>query len=332
MKTLVIVLGQVRSAGITAESWDRHFLRVLRRDGDAAVALCHCAGYHEQDPYFHRIADYVWTLPEPASLSAVYNDEAVRLGVAKPEAWTRLLDIPGNWLGEIDESTGKRPGSAARIWMLKNHALRMIREHAMDGYFDRCVVTRSDFFYVADHPSLNALQPQFVWAQRGQGYGGVPDRHAVVAMKDIACVLDWLNPMLLYPSQLRRLMLQGCMSWNAESYMKLMLIWHRRHHRLRRFPNTFFLVRSDAAATTWAEGTFDPALGFRVKYPDEKTAAQQNAIRLAACGYAASEIRRQSWAETVDSLGHAISPAMLPLTRGIRDCLRPIVRGCLRRI
>jgi hypothetical protein len=315
MNTLILVIGQIRSASLTAERWERYLLDVLRRSGRVCVALCHCAGYSEPDPLFRRVADYIWEIPEPENLTDLFTMEAARLGASDPEGWKLLLQISGNWLGEITESGGKRPGSAARVWLLKHHALQMIRTLGLAEQFDCFIATRSDFYYIAAHAAPEALSPGYVWAQRDQSYGGVPDRHTVVAMRDVDLVLDWLSPILLDYDRLHRLMKHGTMSWNAESYMKLLLMCRRRYHRLRRFPNTMFLVRSDQAATTWAEGVYDESLGFRVKYPDEKEAAERNAAALAAVNYDPHFIRRQTWIERLDTMVHALPPWSYAMTR-----------------
>jgi hypothetical protein len=325
MNTLVIVLGQTRSATITAERWDKHFRSVVKRDGNTAIALCRCTGYTEEDPFFERNADFIWERSEPNLLNEDFDREALRLGARSDKDWRAVLDVEGNWLSELWDANGKRPGAAARCLLLRHHALSMIRDLQLHRHFERCIITRSDLLYTADHPPLSALSHRRIWVQRGQDYGGIPDRHNILPMRDVAAMLDVLSPILLHARRLRQLMLSVNTPWNVESYMKLMLIWHGRHHLLRRFPNTMFLVRSEQAGSGWAEGVYDPTLGFRVKYPEEKQDAERNAAALAACNYDPAFIARQTWRERCDTVIHSLPPWSLPLSRQLRERKREAI-------
>ena len=51
--------------------------------------------------------------------------------------------------------------------------------------FEWWIHTRSDLHWLADHPPLTLLGPEVIWIPRGQDYGGMNDRHAVVPRRHI---------------------------------------------------------------------------------------------------------------------------------------------------
>jgi hypothetical protein len=84
LKTLVILLGQTRSASLTGAGFQKHVIDAFSREGKVDVALCRCAGYEEPDVFFRNIAKHCWEFPEPAAWSAVYRATARELGGEAP--------------------------------------------------------------------------------------------------------------------------------------------------------------------------------------------------------------------------------------------------------
>jgi hypothetical protein len=84
LKTLIILLGQTRSASLTGAGFQKHVIDAFSREGEVDVALCRCAGYEEPDDFFRSIAKYCWEFPEPAAWSDVYRATARELGGEAP--------------------------------------------------------------------------------------------------------------------------------------------------------------------------------------------------------------------------------------------------------
>lgn len=315
MKSLVILLGQTRAASLTGAGFQKHVIDALSREGEVDVALCRCEGYDEPDDYFQNIAKYCWDFPEPATWSAVYRATARELGVGNPVEWETLKGIPGNWLGEIDEYGGKREGSAARCLFLRYFALKQLRQRMLLGKYTHFILSRSDYLYVADHAPLSYLTPDRIWIPRGEEYGGITDRHTVFSSQHVEEVLDLLSPMLFSARRLKLLMGAGTVSWNLESFVKLMLIWQSVYSSVRRFPGSMYLVRSDQSMSSWSEGTYDARLGFRVKYPSERNCAEANAAVWKALGWSRGSVCQQTLRERFDTFVHSFTPVTFSLAR-----------------
>ena len=226
---LVIILGQTRASGATSESFDRFLVAPLAQGGRVDIALCRCSGYGEDDGYYASRASYVWEIPEPESWNPLFDEvageAAANAGVARPADWRTLINIRGNWLGEIDEAEGKRPGSAARCLYLRRHALGMIRSLGLENRYRWFILTRSDYLYLFDHPPLRLLDSRHTWLPRGQDSQGITDRHAVFSAASLRRVLGVLDELLLSPSVYQRSMTRYG-DWNFEKFLKLALQEH----------------------------------------------------------------------------------------------------------
>ena len=197
---LVIILGQTRASGATSESFDRFLVAPLAQGGRVDIALCRCSGYGEDDGYYASRASYVWEIPEPESWNPLFDEvageAAANARVARPADWRTLINIRGNWLGEIDEAEGKRPGSAARCLYLRRHALGMIRSLGLENRYRWFILTRSDYLYLFDHPPLRLLDSRHTWLPRGQDSQGITDRHAVFSAASLRKGGGWRSASL----------------------------------------------------------------------------------------------------------------------------------------
>jgi uncharacterized membrane protein YgdD (TMEM256/DUF423 family) len=280
---LVIILGQTRASGATSESFDRFLVAPLAQGGRVDIALCRCSGYGEDDGYYASRASYVWEIPEPESWNPLFDEvageAAANAGVARPADWRTLIDIRGNWLGEIDEAEGKRPGSAARCLYLRRHALGMIRSLGLEIRYRWFILTRSDYLYLFDHPPLRLLDSRHTWLPRGQDSQGITDRHAVFSAASLRQVLGVLDELLLAPSEYRRSMTRYG-DWNFEKFLKLAFIRNGLYRSTRRFPRVMYLVRQAETDTSWSKGFLDAKTRLFVKYPTEKSRAEADAAVL----------------------------------------------------
>ena len=280
---LVILLGQTRSSDLTARSFETFVRSSINPHGRVDVALCRGEGYAEPDSYFAPQATHVWECPQPHSWNEVFTEVARKNGVADPNGWETLLPIPGNWMGEITECGTTRAGSAARCLALRHHALEMIERLGLQREYSWFILSRSDYLYLAPHPPLDMLGSHRSWIPRGEGYGGVTDRHLVFPAHEATRALDLLRPLVTDPVSFRRRLHITC-DWNLERFLKVAFLTNGLYREMRRFPPIAFLVRNADTATSGSQGSLDESLGCFVKYPDERTAAFATAGRLKATG------------------------------------------------
>ncbi len=309
MKCLVIFLGQIRASNIVAESFDKYVRSSINPGGEVDLALCRCEGYSEPDSYFANTAKYVWECPQPLSWNGVFKEVARSIGVADPSAWESLLDIPGNWMGEITEAAGVRPGSAVRCIFLRYLALSMIERLGLLQEYSWFILTRSDYLYLAPHPPLDLLSNASAWAPRAEAYWGITDRHIVFKTSEARRVLDVLTPLLKDPQLFRRRLSRAC-SWNLERYLKVAYLANGLFSALRFYPTTAFLVRNADTDTSWSRGTFSRDLGYFVKYPSEREAAIKTADRLREVGSWSERFLVPSLCERVERLVFGAAPPL----------------------
>lgn len=306
---LIILLGQTRSSDLTARSFETFVRSAINPRGRVDLALCRCEGHAEPDPYFAPTATHVWECPPPRSWNEAFTEVARSSGASDPGAWESLLPIPGNWLGEITERGTVRPGSAARCLYLRHHALRMIERLGLHRKYAWFVLSRSDYLYVAPHPPLDLLGGSRAWIPRGEGYGGVTDRHVVFSADEVRRVLDLLRPLVTDPTDVRR-RLPITYDWNFERYLKAAFLANGLYRGLRRFPPVAFLVRNADTATSGRLGSFDETLGCFVKYPTERAAAMVTAGRVSdAGGWDRTLLRETAW-ERAERVGLGGVPSL----------------------
>ncbi|CAN0313142.1 unnamed protein product, partial [Phaeothamnion confervicola] len=75
------------------------------------------------------------------------------------------------------------PGGAVYQLTDLSRALHMVRaREARRGFpYEWVICTRTDFIWLAPHPPLHLLDPTHAWVPSGQDWGGINDRHAVLA-------------------------------------------------------------------------------------------------------------------------------------------------------
>ena len=168
-----------------------------------------------------------------------------------------------------------QPGAAGIVLLFRQLLLDMIREENLLEKYDRFIITRSDYFYGAPHPSCDLLDPTFAWLPEGEDYRGLCDRHWVLSRDHVEPCLDLLGPIICDTDNLYREM-QSDNRWNIEKYVKH--IWEKRGVRVRRYPRTMFLVRDADDRTNRSAGTYNPAVSMIVKYNSEFEQARANIV------------------------------------------------------
>jgi hypothetical protein len=269
-RTLVCILGQTRAHELTWPSFEQYLLKPLK-DPDLALCIGVDDTYHYNNN-FYKNAKYIWTIREPGDYGQEF--ERIRQALGCAGGWQKLLDIGehAHAFGGVAGLPGSGGISLVFRWLVGNKVL----ERGLLHQYDRFIITRSDFLYVAPHPCLEAIDPRYIWLPDGENYGGLADRHMVVSASDLAESLSTLGDILRYPDDWEReLNSRRKHCRNIEGVLEIYFNKRGLLSRVRRFPYVMFLVRGENDPTRWAEGVPDPKLGLRIKYPTEYRLAER---------------------------------------------------------
>jgi hypothetical protein len=107
--------------------------------------------------------------------------------------WGKYFEIEGNWLGGIE---GRR-GSGFHLNFNYYKLLERLRSfQKISSEYQKFVITRTDLFWLVEHPPLNLLNSNFIWIPTGENYNGYNDRHAVCSNQNVSDYLSLLELML----------------------------------------------------------------------------------------------------------------------------------------
>lgn len=255
MKSLVVLLGNARGGEKTWATMYAHLLDPL--NADLAVLFGRCA--HRSASLYTR-ARFVWEVEEYRDWGDYYRRRCVTANWSTMAARYRRTGIMGG--------TGRLKGSGAIILALRDILLGY--KDVLTGY-DRIILTRSDFYYVADHPDL---PNDAVWIVEGEDYHGITDRHHVFPAR--LCE-QALGVMAFMDSAALADRIRTAVAYNPEMFLLDMFRYHRIDAMVRRFPRVQFTVATRDDRTRWRKATIampgdDQLL---IKYPSEYRAAMK---------------------------------------------------------
>mmetsp|Transcript_89758 Transcript_89758/g.187528 ORF Transcript_89758/g.187528 Transcript_89758/m.187528 type:complete len:1250 (-) Transcript_89758:81-3830(-) len=187
--TLVIIICSTRGHHLTWRNFNDHVLKPLKADLALAVTQDSVSGANS----FVSNAKYVWAVSDPPEDDYRYwfNEIAEACFGRKfsdQDAETLGKVLRGHWLGLI-RATKHRTASSILIffrWL----ALQHIVSEGLLGLYQHFIITRSDYFFIADHPPLTHAKSGTLIIPNGEGYGGVTDRHTVIHAADVPRVLS----------------------------------------------------------------------------------------------------------------------------------------------
>ena len=249
VSTLVVLLGNARGGEKTWHTMYANLLDPL--NADLALLFGRCADHSAS---LYERASYVWEFEEPADWGDHYRQRCAT------QHWSMIADRYKRT--GIMGGTGKLKGSGAIILALRDTLL---------GYkefltrYDRIILTRSDFFYVAPHPDL---PNDAIWVVEGENYGGITDRHHVFPSR----LCDRALGVLAYMDSNSLLdRIRTTETYNPEMFLLDMFRYHRIDALIRRFPRVQFTVATRDDSTRWRKAMVampgDEQL--LVKYPAE---------------------------------------------------------------
>lgn len=270
-KTLVIVIGQARADKLTWPSFKKNVLEEL--DADLALCIGDSPANNNSNFYWANAA-FKWIVPEYSDFGEGFDRiQLARYGVNTN--WRKILEVKNQWLGGI-KGEGEHPGSAGILIYFRAKLYDILVSEGITSLYNRFIITRSDFIWEIPHPKVERLNPKFIWIPYGEFYGGVTDRHAVISKDYLEAYLNLIDPILQDTDKLMREMsaYNSKPDWNLEKYILFRLKSLKLAAKIRHFPYIMYSVRESSTPTRWAQGIYDPGLGYFVKYPKEKIRAE----------------------------------------------------------
>lgn len=177
-KTLVILIGNARGGEETWQSMYKNLLKPF----DADLALCFGES-KEKLASLYKKAKFIWEIPEYGNWRDFYVTNF------NPN-WDIFLNRHkfnnASLMGGIDDYNG----SGAIIFAFRHYLL--INKMSILNQYDRIILTRSDFYYIDEHPYLPLGN---LYAVEGEGYAGVSDRHFIFdsnMSNNVLGVLDFI--------------------------------------------------------------------------------------------------------------------------------------------
>ena len=261
MKTLVILMGNSRGSEV---AWQSLYDRVLTPlNADLALVL----GKGEKENSLYKRAKYIKLFDEFSDwgdcIDMIARKECLDQDTLDNwRSWLLQNDKDGLW-GGVSKNGENILGSGAIGFCMRYFVKEFILEHSLTDQYDRFIITRTDHYYLSDHP---VLDDKFEWIPTGEDYGGICDRHLIVRKKNVVKALD----VLIWCLKLKRT-LPGNPEFIELNYFRVIGL------NIKRFDRTFFLVKTKDDMTRWGVcETYIDQLGLYVKYNREYTLSLKN--------------------------------------------------------
>lgn len=275
-RCLVCMIGNARGTELAWQSCKNNLLEPLNAD----LALCFGKEANHKNSLYKN-AKYLWEVPEHADWSVVYNEFNNKLGINTN--WQTLVEaatIDNPLWGGIIYNGQLIKGSGAIMLAFRSILKSFILENNLLEKYDRFILTRSDYYYEAKHPSLKSLDPNFIWVPEGEDNGGISDRHAVISKNHVADFLSTIEALLLTPEYYQPLLNKYV---NLERFLKMFYEKQSLLNKIKRYPGTAYTIKSVSDKTRWMGNRLylqDLSRKARTpifaKYPDEYNLVKSN--------------------------------------------------------
>jgi hypothetical protein len=228
-KTLIILIGNARGG---EDTW-RSMYENLKTPYNADIALCFGKNDNKTSSLYQN-AKYIWEIDE-------YQDWYDYYSKYFKGNWISLLEKNKHvgLLGGIKDSSG----SGAIIFAFRHFLLNNCR-NVLELY-DRIILTRSDYFYINQHP---ILPNDSFYVVEGEDYGGVTDRHHIFNSSMIDEVLG-ICEFMCDEKNLESLM--NIPDLNPEKMLYTFFNQNGIIHKMERFKRVQFTVADTNDTTRW---------------------------------------------------------------------------------
>ena len=193
----------------------------------------------------------------------------------------KAYDDPKMWVPiMMSPALGNPNGNTLQEFHYQSRCIDMINSHERQKRggvrYERVMFTRLEFEWLADHPPLEMLDPNFVWVPTGEDNTGLNDRHWIANRRDAEGIFrrwdaltnppprDIFKQIFFATSEVRPAFM------SSETFMKLHVQYHKAG--IARFPNVAML---QCCAANYASQ--------RAKLPESQQRCFAKACHWAAC-------------------------------------------------
>ena len=273
-RVLVIVNGQLRGGIIAWQSLKQFVLDFY--NADLALIGPPPVSTNPNVSFLYSLATYVWEVPEYEDWGEVLDDLAH--GDKSWRALCRYEEIknipnrkaPLQYLGGVKNC---HPGSAGILLAYRYLSLKRIKDDGLAQLYGWFIYTRADYTYLCSPPSLDHFTTRFVYVPRGEGYGGITDRHSYIPSNMVDIVLNVTADVVLN--------WQSWLNHPGRLGLEVVLLTYFERYNIcfRLYGHSAFTVRAIHDPTRWTEGSSNEHLeryGLKVKYGEEMKEAEAN--------------------------------------------------------
>ncbi len=256
-KVLVIITGSVRGSDLAHKSLELHLLKPYNAD------LFLCTGESDDhSPYIYQLATYLHEYPLSENWRTTTdtisqhlfghtlwrNYSAELLG----EGLLGCYDAQDHWTGS---------GSGLLVLASRYYAWQWLGQSGILDHYDAFVVSRSDYYYLADHPDIARLlssKSHIAIPFIHEDFAGICDRHAVLDRLGLEAYLTALKPFLEFHPE------NGPYTNDEQVLHAALCKYH--HFTPLRYRMPAYMVRPDNDQTvTWSPGSAQDANGLWIK-------------------------------------------------------------------
>lgn len=189
--------------------------------------------------------------------------------------WRRFLKIKDQFMGGIKDAENEHPGSAGILIFFRWFLLKKLKETNIINKYDRFIITRSDYIWRLEHPSISLLSNDKIWVPNCETYEGITDRHTVIPQKYMEQYCNILTAMLDKRTDYfnKMIKISHICSFNLEK----LILFHLNECNIKHdfFPYVMFSIRPSNVSTRWASGTvYCKNEDYFIKYISEDKCSQ----------------------------------------------------------
>lgn len=255
MKTLTIIMGDLRGGTQTWDSLKKHLIDHLQSD---LAIIYEDTNKVEDNPLFN-LAKFNWPVPYKNNWDeyflSEYSENIIR---------NFLIGSKTSFAGGIKNN----PGSGARLFGFRD----ILYKNYIDiiESYDQIILTRSDFFYIDDHPKL---PNDSIWIPEGEDYGGIQDGLNIFSSEHSKKILSICENL-----EKNKFNLIDMRTVSPETVLKEHYINTNLIKIVKRYPRVQFSVATKSDSTNWSKAQYHTVFmnSLKIKYPSQFMSIYEN--------------------------------------------------------
>jgi len=248
-------------------AWESLRRRVLTPWAADLAVMTDATDERNQRSSLFRDAVYKWHEPEHRDWGEVLD----RIPVIHKQKWRETLCpmVGGQFLGGVmwnqnGTQTRCHKGSSGILLAYRSLVKQRLRDLSADGIrYKWIVLTRADYLFVCDLPSLDTLQADAYNVPDIESYGGITDRFSVFPGDQADKILNVGQKVIADPTFWEQLHIKTIKSSNGEEDCKFMAcnlekVLHRYaayfNIKIHKYQQPGFTVKVPGDPGSWSEG------------------------------------------------------------------------------